>query len=93
MVGYKRNAEMIGNAAENIRTIESEADQESTRSKKKNVQRQNHKGGIYIDRNCISCSGNMQPWVLQQVRLACLKYEDNQIEIDGNQYSMEEIIR
>jgi hypothetical protein len=46
------------------------------------------KGGVFLDKNCISCSGNSQV-LLQNVKVACLNFQNNPVKFDGKIYTMD----
>ncbi|CDW87687.1 UNKNOWN [Stylonychia lemnae] len=45
---------------------------------------------IFVDRNCISCSGNSSV-LLQHIKVACLSYQNNPVTYKNSVYTMNEI--
>jgi hypothetical protein len=74
LMGMKTNSELAGSASTNVR---SSHQQTSSQSENEKVQI-GRNAGIFIDKNCISCSGN-SPTVLSHIKMACLSFKNSKI--------------
>eukprot|EP00347_Sterkiella_histriomuscorum_P008218 403345926 len=52
--------------------------------------KQQQRNSIFVDKNCISCSGNSSV-ILQHIKVACLSYQNNPVTYKGSVLNMHEI--
>lgn len=82
----KTNHEIAGNASAEVRNGENRRNSVT----EADVTKVGRNFGLFLDKNCISCSGN-QPIVLQHLKMACLNYTNSLVSYNSKQYSMDEI--